>query len=491
MMNNSQHPATGRDPHQLVSEFLGEFRSSGVYLRENVAGLAELAASENIEVAEPATGAFFTSLVEPLADSFDPAAVSLYNRVFAQVIQACRATGRGRAMDRALAGFGLEGEEDLIARAESLRRVAGYARLRDSRAGVRRVVILSRVTLGADVAVTSVIIERMKREFPGAEISLVGGRKAAELFGGDGRLSFKEISYRRAGTTAERLLSWVELLGVVRELTGGLRPRELLIVDPDTRLTQLGLLPLTRGDEQYLFFPSREYGDKTSLSLGQLTSAWLDGVFGARRAIYPRLSLARADLELAGEVAKRLRQASSRPLVAINFGVGENPMKRVGEGFERSLVSRLIREDATVVLDRGAGEDETRRADAVIKHAGEGRELRAVELNENNLAGLSRGGPIDAELMVWSGRVGMLAALISESDLYIGYDSAGQHIAAALGVPAIDLFAGFASPRMLDRWRPTGRAETRVFAVDETRGEGAALSFALEAAREMLGNSGR
>jgi ADP-heptose:LPS heptosyltransferase len=53
-------------------------------------------------------------------------------------------------------------------------------------------------------------------------------------------------------------------------------------------------------------------------------------------------------------------------------------------------------------------------------------------------------------------RVGLLAALISASDLYIGYDSAGQHIAAASGTPCIDIFAGYESPRIIDRWRPTG-----------------------------------
>ena len=65
----------------------------------------------------------------------------------------------------------------------------------------------------------------------------------------------------------------------------------------------------------------------------------------------------------------------------------------------------------------------------------------------------------------------MLAGLIGESDLYIGYDSAGQHIAAALGVPCIDVFAGYSSRRMLDRWRPTGKASTRVVAVDPANGD--------------------
>jgi ADP-heptose:LPS heptosyltransferase len=143
-------------------------------------------------------------------------------------------------------------------------------------------------------------------------------------------------------------------------------------------------------------------------------------------------------------------------------------MKRVGDEFESSLVGQLISAGNTVILDRGAGEDETRRAEAVIKHASESISARVIEVDEGNLADLLSRDSIDGEIIVWSGRVGLLAALISESDLYIGYDSAGQHIAAALGIPLVDVFAGFSSPRMHERWRPTGAAETRVVIVDRT-----------------------
>lgn len=485
MINDAREHTQERGPRQLVSEFLSEFRSSGVYLRENISRLAELAVSETVEVAEQATGALFTSLVEPLADSFDAAGVTLYNRVFAQVIQHCRATERGRAIDRALAGFNLESEEDLIARAESFRRGQLPDRLRDSKSNVRRVIVLSRVTLGADVAITSVIIERMKREFSNAEIVLVGGRKAAELFGGDSRLSFKEIGYRRAGTTIERLLSWLDLLDVVRGLTDGLEREEFLIADPDTRLTQLGLLPLARDDARYLFFPSREYGKSTSESLGRLTSDWLDTVFGARHMTHPRLNPARCDINAASSLVKRL----SRPVVAINFGVGENPMKRVGDEFERSLVCQLVSAGNTVILDRGAGEDETRRADIVIERARESISARVIEADEKNLADLLNRDSIDCQIIVWSGRIGLLAAFISESDLYIGYDSAGQHIAAAMCIPLIDVFAGFSSPRMSERWRPAGTAAARVIVVDKTPGYDAdrVLRDVFVQAQELLG----
>jgi ADP-heptose:LPS heptosyltransferase len=379
---------------------------------------------------------------------------------------------------------------------------------------VQRIIVLSRVTLGADVAITSVMIERMKRAFPRAEITLVGGRKAVELFGGEARLSFKEISYRRAGSTFERLLTWIDVLGCVRELTDDLRRNQYLIADPDSRLTQLGMLPLSRPvefsgktsqrsgsakrepEDNYLFFPSREYRSDTSQSLGQLTSAWLDDLFGSEEPTYPHVSLAQSDLEAANEIVKRIKR-DGRRVVSINFGVGENPLKRVGDDFETRLFNELIQDGRAIILDKGAGEDETRRANNVIRNAGrisrEGRPVRVIEMNEESLQAVAGSDEVDADLVVWNGRIGILAALISRSDLYIGYDSAGQHIAAALGVPSIDVFAGFSSPRMLDRWRPTGKAESRVVAVDEqaVSDTQAILSEVLRHAREMLRSSGQ
>ena len=477
---------------QLVAEFFSAYHASRGYLRDHVTRLAELATSEDEQVAESATRAVFTSLVERLADSFEPDAVTLYNRAFAQVVQICRQSPRAKPLDDELEQFGLRSEEDMIARAERLRLVSSLTAPPGSAGRLQRVIVLSRVTLGADVAITSVILERMKRNFPDAEVVLVGGSKAAQLFGGDPKVTFKEISYRRAGTTIARLLTWVDLLACVRELTRGLKGGEYVIVDPDTRLTQLGLLPITRAGEEpqggpasvrrlakaqerndYLFFPSREYGGGTSRSLGELTSVWLDEVFGESVTTYPRVSLRRDDIETAHTFINRMR-GGLRPIIAINFGVGENQLKRIGGNFEASLIARLIQEGNNLILDKGAGEVELSRVDALIAQAAqierEGGRVRVVEIDEYSLMRAPRSEEPGAEILVWNGRIGLLAALIAESDLYIGYDSAGQHIAAALGVPCIDVFAGFSSTRMLERWRPTGGAETRVVAVDHLSG---------------------
>ena len=452
--------------------------------------------SENTAAAEPATRALFALLVERLADSFDPEAVSLYNRLFAQLLHLCRRDARASSLDRELRSLGLDAEEEIVARAEKLRQVSRLHAPRDRAQDLRRVIVLSRVTLGADIAITSVILERMKRDFPSVEIVLLGGKKSAELFGGDPRLRFKEIAYRRTGALIERLESWTDVLACVRGLTRDLDRREYLIVDPDTRLTQLGLLPVTSPDlagrqsrprlaehdgsittarPEYLFFPSREYGSGTSQSLGELTSAWLDDVFGDHATTYPSVCLNPADIETARRLMSRMRSDRSRKIVAINFGVGENPHKRVGGDFEASLVARLFQQGNDLVFDKGAGKDEIRRADAVIAEATrverDGRPVRAIEIDEQNLIGALNSEHLDADILVWNGRIGMLAALIGESDLYIGYDSAGQHIAGALGVPCIDVFAGYSSPRMLDRWRPTGKASTRIVAVDTSSGD--------------------
>src|SRR5437868_3746662 len=155
MMNRSLDSTR---PDAIVAEFLSEFRATGDYRRDCVARLAALATSDNRRVAEVATRALFASLVERLADSFSPADTALYNRIFAQVIEHCRPLDQSRTLDAALNARGLRDEAALLSRAELLRARRTIELSRST--NVRRVIVLSRVTLGADVAVTSVIINR-------------------------------------------------------------------------------------------------------------------------------------------------------------------------------------------------------------------------------------------------------------------------------------------------------------------------------------------
>jgi ADP-heptose:LPS heptosyltransferase len=46
--------------------------------------------------------------------------------------------------------------------------------------------------------------------------------------------------------------------------------------------------------------------------------------------------------------------------------------------------------------------------------------------------------------------------------MFVGYDSAGGHVAAACGVPMVSLFAGYPSERFFERWRPDGDGPIQV-----------------------------
>jgi ADP-heptose:LPS heptosyltransferase len=119
------------------------------------------------------------------------------------------------------------------------------------------------------------------------------------------------------------------------------------------------------------------------------------------------------------------------------------------------LLVRLLSGGATVILDKGGDAEEAGRIDMLVARLEE-QGFQAVGLDERH-DGVTSPPTFDgASLMTWQGSIGRFAALIGESSAYVGYDSAGQHIAAALGVPSIDLFTGFTSPRMPERWAPHG-----------------------------------
>ncbi|HVX66843.1 MAG TPA: glycosyltransferase family 9 protein, partial [Bryobacteraceae bacterium] len=114
--------------------------------------------------------------------------------------------------------------------------------------------------------------------------------------------------------------------------------------------------------------------------------------------------------------------------IAVSLGVGGNLAKLVAPPFEPRLLEALA-ERGALVVDTGAGGEEAERV------------TRAL-------------GTLPAT--IWEGSFAGFASLISRACLYAGYDSAGQHVAAACGVPLVTVFAGAPSERFRQRWRPTG-----------------------------------
>jgi hypothetical protein len=330
--------------------------------------------------------ALFRIVVEHLGDLFEPRLCDVYAGLFAEVI--------ARRIPELHA-------EHLLARYERVRQPRVFDR---DPAAVRNVFVLSRVTLGADVAITSVLLDAAKQRFSNARIWFVGPQKNWELFQADPRLSHLAIAYGRSGTLDDRLSIWPELRAAVS------RPASI-VIDPDSRLTQLGLLPLSAEDEYY-FFESRSYAAESGQPLSALAARWATETFGD---VQPRPYIS------TGLVADRF-------ITTVSFGVGENPNKRVADPFEQELLAKLPR---PVLIDKGAGGEEAERVERAVAKAGPG-------------------------IAVWGGSFAGFAEYIARSRLYVGYDSAGGHVASACGIPLVSVFAGFASARSLQRWHPPG-----------------------------------
>ena len=437
---------------QRAREAAERVLAEGAEAREAIRVLCEMTAGEDGEAARAGIRALFGGLIERLNDSFAPAAGEVYDGVFAQVIDFYRRRPGAESFDEALRGFGLATEEDLRRRRARLRG-AGPVSLEPAR--IRRVLLPSRVTIGADVALTSVFIAKLREALPAAEFVFLGSAKLGELYGGDGRIRVRPLGYERGGTVLSRLRSWLDVLAAVGEERRDLGPEELLILDPDSRLTQLGLLPLIEGDRGYHFFESRVYRHPAATQLGRLASQWMEARFGLAGEALPFLALPAAHAEFGRRLAQSLRRGGARRLTTISFGVGGNEEKRISAAFERELIERRLADGETLLLDKGASPEERRQIDAILEG------LRAAgrpvaEVTPQSAASWLAREEIRADALAWDGGIGEFAGLIAAADRYIGYDSAGQHLAAALGTPSLTLFVSPNPPEFADRWHPLG-----------------------------------
>jgi ADP-heptose:LPS heptosyltransferase len=448
---------------------INHHRDSHGYLRDAVTLLCEITASEDREIAGAGVAALFPALVERLNDSFDPAACQLYDRIFARVIDFYRRLPEGAELDLTLRGFGLMSEADLLSRKSRIlkSRIPNLeSQISNLESGpLKKVLLLSRVTLGADVAVTSVIIAKLRDLLPKAEFVLLGSGKLRDLFGGDPRLRIREIKYERGAGVLARLTSWVDVAEAVDDEVRGLGADEFWLIDPDSRLTQLGLLPLLKDERHYFFFESRSYQGwknagppqpaiRNPQSLGQLASRWLNEMTGTSGAAFPYVALPVEHQNFGQSIGEKLRRAGASPIVAISLGVGGNPRKRISDEFEPELINRLLA-DSALILDKGATVEERGQINRIVATLRTNGKT-VVEINGQNQASVISRERIEADVVTWDGGIGAFAGLIAASDEYIGYDSAGQHIAAALGVPTLTVFVNSNSATFAERWQPYG-----------------------------------
>lgn len=348
---------------------------------------------------EEGSTAFFRDLVEPLADHFEFRLVNSYVHIFARAIEAVYPQ--------------LEAAS-LIERFMRIRRPRKFLGNPES---VEKVFVLSRVTIGADIAITSRILRAAFIHFPNARIHFVGSRRNYELFEPEIVLELIETPYRRGGTLREKL-------AIYPDLREALSAPGAIIIDPDSRLSQLGLLPLGEEDNYY-FFESRSWWSDEDMPLGEMTERWVEQTF----EVPIHMPIVTAEDRLEGFD------------VTISLGVGENPEKAIDWPFEGKLLQMLVDRGLNVLIDTGAGGPEAERVH------------RAIAYVQPSASG---------SVTPYYGSFKEFASEINASQLFIGYDSAGGHAACALGVPGLLLFKGYPNERFMIRWIPWGDGELEI-----------------------------
>jgi ADP-heptose:LPS heptosyltransferase len=405
----------------------------------------------------------FRDIAEALGDSFTSDAVAVHDNVFSHVVDCCRRLPEAAHLDAQLDHFGIAGRTDLLDRRSTLTPTLRISR--ETRERVRKVFVLSRITLGADVAVTSLVLQGSRRAFPNADRYFVGPSGNGQLLTGLSGTRIIDHAYPREGLL-ERLNAWHHLTQTLARETRGLASLEWLVIDPDSRVTQLGVLPVTHRSVPYLFFESRSYSADGLETLGELTVHWLRRALGLAGAedLRPRVAVSPVDFNHARSILDEFRQSSAPFVVAVNLGVGGNQRKRIEGGFELNLVRGLLRDGSGVILDHGSGEDEWRVQAILAALREEGRRIGHVTGGDFGATVV----PSGCKLVAYRGPVAPFAALIGASDLYVGYDSAFQHVAAALGIPAIDVFVNPPNATFARRWRPHSSAPVSVIETTST-----------------------
>ncbi|MFC1882108.1 glycosyltransferase family 9 protein [Thermodesulfobacteriota bacterium] len=445
---------------QIAHSFMDSYLKDCHYEEDYIDLLCEMTTfSEDNDLTGIAAQALFRIIIESLCDDFEDLQTETYNRVMAQLISFCRKLPSGQELDRCLDEFKIFDRDDLLKRIKTIRLDGKHlSRQKD----VKKILLLSRVTIGADVAITSIIIQRFADLFPDAEIVLIGGSKLDEVYGGNSRIRLQTVDYNRKGGLIERLSNWQLVLNIIQQELATCPLENTILIDPDSRLSQLGVLPII-SEHQYFFFDSRsDISFASNMSMAQLTNTWINRVTGEENFHYTRIWPRSSNLAKASEFYSELKKYGARRVIVINFGVGGNQRKKVGWRLEKGLVLSLLQEpDTVIVLDKGLGDEELQNSNML---------LEAVKENgfatQDAVFGASLNNGISSGVIGIQTSIGEIAAIIAKCDEYIGYDSACQHIAAALETPCLTIFAGSNNMRFIRRWSAFSPASCQIVHVD-------------------------
>jgi ADP-heptose:LPS heptosyltransferase len=236
-----------------------------------------------------------------------------------------------------------------------------------------------------------------------------------------------------------------------------------LVVAPDSRLDQLGVLP-TRAP--YVLWENTQAEGAPVRSLAEL----LDAALASRLSLaeHPRV-VPRLGFDTATTAnAVRMRAAlGDAPLVAVKLDHGGNLAKSLPRAAEVAVLRQLHARGWRILLDRGFGADELANSDTLIQALG----WQPCDIDDSDKGlgrpceGLERGALARNPVIRFHGSIAGWAGAVAACRLAFSYDSVGHHLAAALGIPVVVAFTGYRGADFPIAWQPRGRAGVRLVTI--------------------------
>ena len=423
--------------------------------RDNARSLASLAYSANRAVATEASHVVRSEIVQPLADRFCQDACDCLVVFMAEAVHA-----PGSPIASTIANLGYPTPQHLVERYGLLDRgeLEEYVDPDD----VEKAVLVSRADLKGDIAVSSPILSCASRAFRDTDIEIVGPRTNCLLIGPRHRMERSVVSYNHDSTLGNQLRAWTRLRAKVASAIQEFDAGHWLVVDPDSWMTQFGLLPLA--DDRYCrYFDSRSYAEQSKATLAELANEWANQWFfwgGVEALPY----IVRGYGPESGSHSLLIQ--SQGKLAGVSFSTDGHQQVRLGADFEDRLLELLRRRGYQTVFDSGReAVDRTNATERIQAFGGSKSHLRTASDAMNN----------QAQLLTCGATIPNFSGWLRWASVYIGYDSAISHAAGSVAAASIHLSVGAPSSTYRVRWTPTSDGDVVTIPADDSSDGSAVL----------------
>ncbi len=449
--------------YKAANKFISSLGDNQINL-ESIKILSELGFHNNQEISRRTLEPMFGVVINDLKKSFKKREGEAYLKIMPHFI--LKAKEKSKIIHNWSKKMNLSSEnplEDIYERNKKLRKKKNPLSI-EERDRIKKVILLSRNTIGSEAYINGIIIHRLLKNLKNAEIVFIDTSNTGKHIFNNPRIKLidkftnskgDEISLswdRQEISILDRFEYTAKLSEFIEFETKDLKKGEFIVFDADTRLSQTGAMPICPEESHYFIDTVLDENepeiDKIE-NFGILCNKYLNGIFNENEMTYPSIFLSEEDKDCAREFRKNLPK--DKPIILLHFGSGLK-FKTLSPEFEKKL--------ALSTFDFGIP--------LIVKPPIEWEEKKVEELinflNEN-------GKKENKDFYTFKGPLSTFVSLIGEMDLCIGYDSQCQHMAAALEIPFITLFTGHINKIFLKRWTPISKNFSRIIEVDKNQGD--------------------